>query len=111
MDLDAAGSHAELYDFGLDPTSAPAGETISLVAANCRWEHAGQRFFDGEVEACINGRTVILGAYFGVDVHGIVTLLARRAVPGWRMELPNRVRLRALVARLDDQRVGGPAGV
>jgi hypothetical protein len=67
------------------PTSAPARETISLVAANCRWEHAGQRFFDGEVEACINGRTVTLGAYFGVDVHGIVTRLLdeRLADGGW----------------------------
>ncbi len=31
--------------------------------------------FDGEVEACINGRTVALGAYFGEDVDGIVRRL------------------------------------
>jgi hypothetical protein len=63
---------ALLRDLGLDPRSAAARETVALVRENCRWEHAGQRFFDGEVEACINGRTVTLGAYFGEDVGGIV---------------------------------------
>ena len=62
-----------LRDLGLDPTSAAARETIPLVAANCRWENDGQAFFDGEVEACINGRTLSIGAYFGADVDALVT--------------------------------------
>jgi hypothetical protein len=62
-----------LRDLGLDPASTAARETVSLVAANCRWEHDGQSFFDGEVEACINGRTLSIGAYFGADVDGLVT--------------------------------------
>ncbi len=62
-----------LRDLGLDPTSTSARETIRLVAANCRWEHDGQAFFDGEVEPCINGRTLTIGAYFGADVDGLVT--------------------------------------
>jgi hypothetical protein len=61
--------------FGLDPRSAVARETIALVRENCHWEHDGQRFFDGEVEPCINGRTVAIGAYFGEDVEGIVRRL------------------------------------
>lgn len=64
-----------LRDFGLDPASAQAVETISLVRDNCRWEHAGQPFFSGEVEACINGRTVGLGVYFGQDVQDVVDRL------------------------------------
>jgi hypothetical protein len=64
-----------LRDLGLDPTSTAARETISLVAANCRWEHDGEAFFDGEVEACINGRTLSVGAYFGADVDGLVAVL------------------------------------
>lgn len=64
-----------LRQLGLDPTSQPAVETVELVRDNCRWEHAGQPFFDGEVEACINGRTVVLGAYFGQPVDGIVERL------------------------------------
>jgi hypothetical protein len=53
---------------GLDPASQSASRAIGLVAENGRWEHAGQRYFDGEVEPCINGRTIEAGAYFGVDV-------------------------------------------
>jgi hypothetical protein len=62
-----------LRDLGLDPASRAARETIRLVAANCRWEHEGQAFFDGEVDACINGRTLSIGAYFGAEVDGLVT--------------------------------------
>jgi hypothetical protein len=57
---------------GLDPTSPSARRAIALIAANGRWEHEGQRYFDGEVEPCINGRTVDAGAYFGADVAAIV---------------------------------------
>jgi hypothetical protein len=74
-----------LRDFGLDPTAPIAQEAIALVRDNCRWEHAGQRFFDGEVEACINGRTVAIGAYFGADVDGIVQRLLEEQLEdgGW----------------------------
>ena len=64
-----------LREFGLDPDSAAARETVALVRESCRWEYDGARFFDGEVEPCINGRTVALGAYFGEDVDGIVQRL------------------------------------
>lgn len=64
-----------LHDLGLDPASTGARETIRLVAASCRWEHDGQASFDGEVEACINGRTLSIGAYFGADVDALVTRL------------------------------------
>ncbi|MDQ1699943.1 MAG: hypothetical protein QOG34_1806 [Frankiaceae bacterium] len=65
----------DLYAFGLDPASDIAREMTALVAANCRWEYDGSRFFDGEVEACINGRAVTVGAYFGADVDGLVARL------------------------------------
>jgi hypothetical protein len=77
-----------LRDFGIDPQAKPVAETIALVRDNCRWEHDGQPFFAGEVEPCINGRTVAIGAYFGADVDGIVTrLLAEQlADGGWNCE-------------------------
>jgi hypothetical protein len=61
---------------------------VVLVRDNCRWEHAGQPFFAGEVEPCINGRTVALGAYFGVDVDGIVARLVSEQLAdgGWTCE-------------------------
>lgn len=64
-----------LRDLGLDPASPAARETIALVTESCRWEHDGQAFFDGEVEPCINGRTLTVGAYFGADVDGLATSL------------------------------------
>lgn len=77
-----------LQIFGLDPRSAPARHAIPLIAANCRWEHDGQRYFDGEVEPCINGRTIETGAYFGVDIRPIVerVLGERLADGGWNCE-------------------------
>jgi hypothetical protein len=78
----------ELHAFGLDPTSEAAREMTALVAANCRWEYDGSRFFDGEVEECINGHTVTLGAYFGADVDGIVDrlLAGQLGDGGWNCE-------------------------
>src|SRR5262245_59075545 len=57
-----------LHDFGIDPSSDRVRRAVALVKDHCCWEHAGQPFFSGEVEPCINGRTVTLGTYFGEDV-------------------------------------------
>lgn len=80
-----------LRDFGIDAHGDDAREMIALVRDNCRWEHAGQAFFAGEVEPCINGRTVAIGAYFGVDVDGIVGRLLgeQLADGGWNCEAEN----------------------
>jgi len=80
-----------LRDFGLDPTSEEARRAIRLVREHSRWDHAGQPFFDGEVEPCINGRAVAIGAYFGQDVHGIVDrlLTEQMADGGWNCEQEN----------------------
>jgi hypothetical protein len=73
---------------GLDPASQSARRAIALVAENGRWEHAGQRYFDGEVEPCINGRTIETGAYFGVDVSPIVERILAESLDdgGWNCE-------------------------
>lgn len=73
---------------GLDPASEAASRAITLVARNGRWEHAGQRYFEGEVEPCINGRTIETGTYFARDM----TVLALRVLSeqlsdgGWNCE-------------------------
>lgn len=76
---------------GLDPTSESARRAIALVRENGRWEHAGQPFFDGEVEPCINGRTIETGAYFGVDVSAIVERILGERLDdgGWNCEAEN----------------------
>jgi hypothetical protein len=80
-----------LMAFGVEPDSAPARHAITLVHENIRWEHDGEAFFDGEVEPCINGRTVALGAYFGVDVAPVVDRLVgeQMADGGWNCEQEN----------------------
>ncbi len=77
-----------LQRLGVDPDAPTVRETVRLVRENCRWEHDGQRFFDGEVEPCINGNTVTIGAYFGADVDGIVTRLPEEQLSddGWNCE-------------------------
>jgi hypothetical protein len=80
-----------LQILGLDPESTSARQAISLVAENGRWEHAGQRYFDGEVEPCINGRTIETGAYFGMDVEPIVERILDERLDdgGWNCEAEN----------------------
>ena len=76
---------------GLDPASESARQAIALIAENGRWEHAGQRYFDGEVEPCINGRTIETGTYFGLDVATIVERILddRLEDGGWNCEAEN----------------------
>jgi hypothetical protein len=80
-----------LRNFGLDPVSAGARQAVGLVREHCRWEHDGEPFFAGEVEPCINGRAVAIGAYFGVDVQGIVHRLLGEQMSdgGWNCEQEN----------------------
>ena len=80
-----------LQILGLDPAGHAARRAIALVAEHGRWEHEGQRYFDGEVEPCINGRTIETGAYFGVDVAAIVKRILgeRLADGGWNCEAEN----------------------
>jgi hypothetical protein len=80
-----------LCDLGVDPRSDRVRRAVALAAENCRWEHAGQPFFSGEVEPCINGRTVTLGVYFGQDVDGVVARLLgeQLADGGWNCEAEN----------------------
>ena len=80
-----------LQILGLGRASGAARRAIPLVAEHGHWEHAGQQYFDGEVEPCINGRTIETGAYFGMDVSAIVerVLGERLADGGWNCEAEN----------------------
>jgi hypothetical protein len=80
-----------LREFGIDPDATRVRQAVERVRDGCRWEHDGQPFFAGEVEPCINGRTVALGAYFGQDVRGVVDRLLgeQLADGGWNCEAEN----------------------
>jgi hypothetical protein len=87
-----------LRRFGLDPDSEQARRAVALVEANVTWRDpdfetpwADNRFFEGEVEPCINGNTVATGAYFGVDMTALVERLLgeQLADGGWNCEVEN----------------------
>src|ERR1700719_4039743 len=56
-----------LRDLGVDPASDRVRGAIGQVCERCTWgkEFGDSPFFEGEVEPCINGRVLAIGAYFG----------------------------------------------
>jgi hypothetical protein len=84
-------SLSQLRELGLDPASDRAKRTVELIGASSRWDHAGQPYWEGEVDECINGRTIADGAYFGVDVSSIVDRLLGERLDdgGWNCERAN----------------------
>jgi len=87
-----------LRRFGLDPESDAARRAIGLVSKHVTWRDprfetpwADNRFFEGEVEPCINGNVVSTGAYFGVDMTPLVERLLGEQLPdgGWNCEVEN----------------------
>ena len=81
----------DLRHMGLLPDSAAARRTVDLIGRTVRWDHDDQPFWEGEVDACINGRALADGAYFGAPVGGIAAglLAARQADGGWNCERCN----------------------
>ena len=79
-----------LRDLGLDPASPRARAAIARVRDNVTWgpEFGNSPFFEGEVEPCINGRVVALGAYFGERSDRLVERLLgeQLADGGWNCE-------------------------
>jgi hypothetical protein len=88
-----------LRRFGLDPASAQARGAIGLVREHVTWKGGApvdtpwdhHRFFEGEVEPCINGNVVATGSYFGVDMSPLVERLLgeQLADGGWNCEAEN----------------------
>jgi len=81
-----------LRDLGLDPASEAARRAVGRVRDQVTWHWWDDHpFFVGEVEPCINGRVVALGAYFGEDVSGLVERLLGEQMDdgGWNCEQEN----------------------
>lgn len=81
----------DLREWGLPPGSAAARRTVSRVGEHGLWDEGGQPFWAGEVEECINGRTLADGAYFGVDMARLAQRLVGEQQPdgGWNCERAN----------------------
>jgi hypothetical protein len=79
-----------LRDLGIDPKSARARAAIDRVRDNITWGpgFGNSPFFQGEVEPCINGRVVALGAYFDERSDRLVDRLLSEQLSdgGWNCE-------------------------
>lgn len=84
-----------LRDFGLDPASEAAHHSVGMIRDHVTWQGwdpwAGNPFFTGEVEPCINGQVAAAGAYFGQDVRDLIDRLLGEQLPdgGWNCEAEN----------------------
>jgi hypothetical protein len=86
-----------LWLFGLDPASDEARRALGRVADGVTWRGAGprecddNRFFEGELEPCINGQVAAAGAWFGQDVGALVERLLGEQLDdgGWNCEAPH----------------------
>lgn len=80
-----------LRGLGVDPADEKVRKAIGLVKDRITWwQLDGQPFFDGETEACINGRILAAGAYFGAPVGPLLERLLSEQLEdgGWNCEAP-----------------------
>jgi hypothetical protein len=92
-----------MHDMGLDSANERAKRAVGKVRENVKWlmnitqdelpkdddiSWWHKPFFAGEVEPCINGRVVTVGAYFGVDMQPLVDRLLgeQMADGGWNCD-------------------------
>jgi hypothetical protein len=90
---------------GVDRTDPAVESAVARLEANLRWsnqpnwnlraaELGGNPFFHGEVEPCINGGVLTLGAYFGRPSESLARRLVGEQLDdgGWNCEAPKSVR-------------------
>jgi hypothetical protein len=81
---------------GIDRTDPAIESAVERLEAGFRWdEEFGKKpFFEGEVEPCINGGTLALGAYFGRPAQKLAERLIGEQLDdgGWNCEAPKSVR-------------------
>ena len=86
---------------GVDPADAAVESAVARLETALRWnnqgcwdlrraELGGNPFFEGEVEPCINGGALALGAYFGRPTERLARRLLSEQLGdgGWNCEAP-----------------------
>ena len=90
---------------GVDRAEPGVESAVALLASSLRWNNAGcwelraaecggNLFFEGEVEPCINGGVLALGAYFGRPTESLARRLIAEQLDdgGWNCEAPKSTR-------------------
>ena len=81
---------------GVDPADPIIESAVARLEAGFRWdEEFGKKpFFEGEVEPCINGGALTLGAYFGRPSESLARRLAGEQLDdgGWNCDAPKSSR-------------------
>jgi hypothetical protein len=86
---------ALLKELGVDPADDRVRKAIDLLSDRITWwQLDGRPFFDGETEACINGRILAAGAYFGAATGKLIDRLLSEQLEdgGWNCEAPPSTR-------------------
>ena len=85
-----------LRSTGVDRADPSVESAVARLEAGYRWdkEFGEKPFFEGEVEPCINGGTLALGAYFGHPSESLARRLVGEQLDdgGWNCEAPKSVR-------------------
>jgi hypothetical protein len=84
---------------GVDPADPDVESAVGRLEAGFQWaeefrDKPDKTFFDGEVEPCINGGVLALGAYFGRPAESLAQRLIgeQLADGGWNCEAPKSTR-------------------
>jgi hypothetical protein len=104
---------------GVDRAEPAVESAVARLEAGFRWdeEFGAKPFFEGEVEPCINGGTLALGAYFGRPTESLALRLVNEQLDdgGWNCEAPKSARssfhttICVLEGLLEYERAAGPA--
>jgi len=107
---------------GVDRTEPAIDSAVTRLEAGFQWDEEFRdkpfkSFFEGEVEPCINGGVLALGAYFGRPAESLARRLVGEQLDdgGWNCEAPKSARssfhttICVLEGLLEYERAVGPA--
>lgn len=108
-----------LRSTGVDPADPEVESAVDRLASGFRWaeEFGANTFFEGEVEPCINGHALALGAYFSRPSESLARRLLDEQLDdgGWNCEAPKSSRssfhttICVLEGLLEYERAVGPS--
>jgi hypothetical protein len=81
---------------GIDPADPAVHAAVARLQAGFRWDqqHGANPFFEGEVEPCINGGALAIGAYLGHPSRSLADRLLSDQLDdgGWNCDAPESTR-------------------